>query len=50
MNSDSGDTAEYPAKATVMNFQTMRVTGKGFRITENSSKSKHSLGYVEMKI
>jgi hypothetical protein len=28
----------------------MRVTGKGFRITENSSKSKHSLGYVEMKI
>ena len=50
INIDSGDAAEYLAKATALNFPYIRLlTAKGIRITMNSLKLKHSRGYDEMK-
>jgi len=49
MNSDSGDATKYLAKATAVNFPDIRgLRAKGIRITMNSLKLKHSLGYDEM--
>jgi hypothetical protein len=50
LHTDSGDAAEYLAKATAVNFPDIRrLTAKGLRITVNSLSLKHPRGYDEMK-